>query len=113
MGYNPALLSNQTENTINVFISSLKPERRQRAKNVFNWIKHAAEPWTPESLAEAIVVYECAEFRRMIIVQNHNIRFSHSSFYELPKIGIENTDEPTAFVHAQIAKACLHYFWLE
>ncbi|KAL7918098.1 hypothetical protein ACQKWADRAFT_316852 [Trichoderma austrokoningii] len=53
-------LSHMTaENTVNVFISSLKPECRRGAKNVFNWIKHAAEPWTPASLAEMIAVYEC------------------------------------------------------
>ncbi|KAM0514882.1 hypothetical protein ACHAPE_006558 [Trichoderma viride] len=121
------------ENTVNVFISCLGPEHRQRAKNVFNWVKHAFEPWTPRSLAEAIALHECAdkdvclddidssEFMSgidrdlggLITVQNHDIKFSHPLLYELAEIGIENTHEPAAFVHAQIATACLRYFWVE
>ena len=84
------------ENVVRVFIASLAPALRTRDETVFNWIKHAAEPWSPESLSEALAVHELdgAEpsfegldvqgtiteieeaFGGIIIVEDGNVKFS-------------------------------------
>lgn len=117
-------------NVLDVFISSLAPTRQARAATIFNWVKHAAEPWSPESLAEAITVDECKEnepyfedldiesmiqdieetFCGIIVVQNRDIKFSHPSFYSVPDIGVEgSTEEREDKVHSSIASTCLRY----
>ncbi|KAJ8124017.1 hypothetical protein ONZ43_g160 [Nemania bipapillata] len=121
------------ENTIRVFISALVPKLRSRAERIFNWVKHASEPWSPESLSQALRVYESRSeehflddispddiireidvaFGGIIMVKNGDIKFSHSSFYSLPEIGIEgDVKEWAARTHSTIAEACLRYFQL-
>jgi hypothetical protein len=121
------------ENIVKVFISSLSLELQPKAKHIFNWIKHAAEPWSPESLTEALVVYEFrgeepslsdldvggltnyieVVFGGIIVVKNRDVKFSHPSFYTLPEIGIEGTaEEWPARVNSTIAETCLRYFQL-
>ncbi|KAI5924974.1 putative ankyrin repeat protein [Camillea tinctor] len=121
------------ENIVQVFISSMSPRLQSKAKNVFNWVKHAFEPWSPESLAEALVVYEIQDeepllddldrkgmmseiemaFSGIIIFQNRDIKFSHPSFYNVPEVGIErNTVEWASQVNGTIAETCLRYFQL-
>ncbi|KAH6691545.1 putative ankyrin repeat protein [Plectosphaerella plurivora] len=112
-------------------ISSLLTEHQPRAMAAFNWIKHAAEPWSPESLAEALCIYECGDaepdfenlntesimvsleaiFLGVIIVDNRNVVFAHPSFYQVPDLGNDETLENSAAkIHSQIAETCLRYF---
>ncbi|KAL6790887.1 putative ankyrin repeat protein [Trichoderma sp. SZMC 28012] len=121
-------------NTVHVMISSLGSERKARAEKVFNWIKHAAEPWTLESLSEALVVDEfydkepclsdinprnlAAEMVKslggIITVKNRDVKFVHHSFYAIPELGIDgDNDERAAQVNCSIAKVCLSYLQLQ
>ncbi|KAH7120549.1 ankyrin repeat protein [Dactylonectria macrodidyma] len=128
------LLSATVESLAQVFIDVLSAEDQPRARNLFNWIKHAAEPWTPESLAEALAVHDCVgeeptfedldpaemitwvekAFGGLITVRGRDIGFCHPSLYGLPEIGIEGSaEERAAKVHSSIAETCLRYFWLK
>ncbi|KAH8659968.1 putative ankyrin repeat protein [Xylariales sp. PMI_506] len=121
------------ETLVNVLVGSLRGEQYEMAQTVFNWVKHAAEPWTPSSLVEALAVHRfhgkepCFDdldpdglmddikriFGGMIILDNCVVKFSHHSFYNLPEIGIEGTaDEKAARVNSEIAETCLRYFLL-
>jgi ankyrin repeat protein len=118
---------------VQLIISSLPLETQIRSMTAFNWIKHAAEPWSPESLAEALCIYECTgaepnfddlymesitraleeAFSGIIIINDRNVRFSHPSFYQVADLGIDEKIEDTAAkVHSQIAETCLQYFKL-
>ncbi|UKZ47994.1 hypothetical protein TrVGV298_002230 [Trichoderma virens] len=122
------------ENTVSVFISSQGSERRKRAGKIFNWIKHAAEPWTLESLSEAIAVDELQSgepqlteinaqgvltemqniFGGIVCIKNCNVKFSHESFYFVPEIGLNGSAEDRAsHVHYTIAKVCLDWLQLQ
>ncbi|KAJ4865496.1 ankyrin repeats (3 copies) domain-containing protein [Trichoderma breve] len=122
------------ENTVHVMISSLGSERKARAEKIFNWIKHAAEPWTLESLSEALVVDEfydkepylsdinprnlAAEMVKflggIITVKNRDVKFVHHSFYAIPELGIDGgNDDRAAQVNCSIAKVCLRYLQLQ
>ncbi|KAH6603971.1 hypothetical protein Trco_007417 [Trichoderma cornu-damae] len=122
------------ENIVRVIVSSLIPELRARAENVFNWIKHALEPWSTGSLSEALVVYDfpyqepcfidldaegvMKEMEEalcgIIIVKNHDVKFSHPSFYLVPEIGVDGSDEERATkVNSTMASICLRYLQLE
>lgn len=129
------ILSSPTvDNIVCAFILYLEPGRQERAKNAFNWIKHAAEPWSPESLVEALAVYEDGLQERsfndldveatmhdieqalggIVIVKNGDVKFSHPSFYHAREVGIGgNAEERAAQVNSQIAETCLRYFQLE
>ncbi|KAH7139644.1 ankyrin repeat protein [Dactylonectria estremocensis] len=128
------LSSVTTEDMVHVFIDFLPAEDQPRARNCFNWIKHAAEPWTPESLAEALAVHDCSEeeptfddldpvelvtwieraFGGLITVRGRDFKFCHSSLYGLPEMGIAGSAEDRAAkVHSSIAETCLRYFWLK
>ncbi|RYP78211.1 hypothetical protein DL771_000688 [Monosporascus sp. 5C6A] len=119
------------ENIVQVFISCLAPWLQPRARNVFNWVKHASEPWSPESLVEALAVYESRDeepsfndldvegtmsdieetFCGIITVKNRDVKFSHLSFYHVPEVGIEGSaEERAAKVNCAIAETCLRYF---
>ncbi|KAI1091612.1 putative ankyrin repeat protein [Rostrohypoxylon terebratum] len=98
-----------TENVIRIIITSLEPTLQMRAKNVFNWVKHASEPWSPGSLIDALIIHESGDedpylddinFSSMMdeiekelsgIITNKNgyIMFSHPSFYCVPELCIE------------------------
>ncbi|KAF5011778.1 hypothetical protein FDECE_2145 [Fusarium decemcellulare] len=120
-------------NIVHVFISSLEPRIQAKAQNAFNWIKHALEPWSPDSLIEALAVHEfrhtepllddldkeseVAEIEmalgEIVSIQNHDIRFSHPSFYHVPEFGIEGSAaERAARVNSSMAETCLRYFQL-
>lgn len=97
------------DNTVRVMIFSLRSEDQSRAKNVYNWIKYAAEPWTTESLSEAFTVQQQLPeetaigkelllndvdskdlvlsieqaFGGIIIILNRDIKFSHPLFYSV------------------------------
>lgn len=122
------------ENTVRVMISSLGEESRMRAEKIFNWIKHAAEPWTLESLSEALVVdeffdkepcfsdidpqslaAEIAEtFGGIITVKNRDVKFIDPSFYAIPELGLDgDSNERAAQVNCSIAKVCLRYLQLQ
>lgn len=126
------------ENVVRVFISSLDSlALRTRVETVFNWVKHAAEPWSSESLVEALTVYElrggegetCFEDLDVdstmteitdalggilqVSLSDGDVKFSHDSFYHVPGVGSEE-DEPEAAakVNSTIAETCLRYFQL-
>ncbi|KAI1128725.1 putative ankyrin repeat protein [Nemania abortiva] len=122
------------ENTVYVFVSSLTPELRPRAERIFNWVKHALEPWSPESLSEALTVHEWSNeepslndlsrdditsdielmFGGIITVKNRDVKFSHPSFYKLPETGIDGSAEDrAAMVNSDMAAVCLRYFQLK
>ncbi|KAH6999463.1 ankyrin repeat protein [Ilyonectria destructans] len=119
------------QSAVQGFVDFLPPERRQRARNVFNWVKHAAEPWTAGSLAQAIAISESPEqdakldqldpaglmswvdqvFGGIITIRHGEVRFSHSSFHSLSEIGIEGSPEEVAHqVNSQLAEICLRFF---
>lgn len=122
------------ENILQLIISSLPPANRQRANMIFNWVKHAAEPWSPEALAEALAMNECGDAEPsfkdidvggmiheiegdlggIITIKDRDIKFVHPSFYDAPEIGIEGDIEERAFkVNSSIAETCLRYFQLQ
>ena len=122
------------QNLVHVFMRSLGPDDLQWANIVFNLVKHAAEPWSPESLTEALAMQrfsggepsfddlDPARLMRdiervyggIIVLENRDIKFSHMSFYELAEIGVEGSpEERAAKVNSTIAEACLRYFWLD
>ncbi|KAK4077876.1 uncharacterized protein Triagg1_3570 [Trichoderma aggressivum f. europaeum] len=128
------------ENTACVFVSSLRKEDQPMMRDIYNWIKYAAEPWTAESLSEALTIHQklygeaTAEtepsiddvdprdlllsieqvFGGIIVILNRDIKFSHSSFYNVcidrmtPKDDLERDR-----VNGEIATACLRYFMLK
>jgi ankyrin repeat protein len=121
------------ENVVRVFIISLAPALRTRAETVFNWIKNAAEPWSPESMTEALAVRELdggepsfedldvqgtmneieEAFGGIIVLKNGNVQFSHASFYDIPEVGFKESGlEATARANSTIAETCLRYFQL-
>ncbi|KAK4080972.1 hypothetical protein Trihar35433_2077 [Trichoderma harzianum] len=122
------------ENTVRVMISSLGEERKTRAEKIFNWIKHAAEPWTLESLSEALLMDECYDkepffsdidpqslaaemmesFGGIITVKNRDVKFIHPSCYAIPELGLDgDNNERAAQVNCSIAKVCLRYLQLK
>ncbi|KAF3074201.1 Ankyrin-3 [Trichoderma lentiforme] len=134
------LLPVTIENTVRVFVSSLKKEDQSMMKNIYNWIKYAAEPWTAESLSEALTVYQQLSgeitvekepsiddiqprdlilnielaFGGIIVILNRDIKFSHSSFYNVCIDGMtQKVDEERGRVNGEIATACLRYFKLK
>ncbi|KAI0099851.1 putative ankyrin repeat protein [Nemania sp. FL0031] len=121
------------DSIVKVFFSSMDTQIKSRAACVFNWIKHALEPWSQESLIDALAVYEVGDddfssvsksieasfgeitkgFGGIIVMENRDIKFSHLSFYNSPEIGIEGLAEDWASrVHSTIAETCLRYFQL-
>jgi ankyrin repeat protein len=127
------LLPPTAENLVRVFITSLAPTVRTRAETVFNWVKHAAEPWSPESLTEALAVYESGgqalsfddldvegtmreiegALGGIITSAGGDVKFSHPSFYTVPEVGVEESGaEAVARANSTIAEACLRYFQL-
>lgn len=122
------------ETIVHVIVSSLTPELRERAEHIFNWVKHALEPWSPESLAEALAVFyvpdqeSCfidlhiedlikeiaASLCGIIIVKGNDVKFSHPSFYLLPELGVDGSDEERAAkVNNTMAEVCLQYLQLQ
>lgn len=127
-------------NTVRVVISSLTIEDQSRAKNIFNWIKYAAEPWTAESLSEALTVQQQLSeetagekellinsvdlqdyllgieqaFGGIIVFVNRDIKFSHPSFYDVCIEGTRRDGEvEKERINGEIATACLQYFKLK
>ncbi|KAK4244200.1 hypothetical protein C7999DRAFT_44090 [Corynascus novoguineensis] len=115
------------ENVVRVFVAALPSCLRSRAETVFNWVKHAAEPWSPESLAEALAIYESKlgepsfedldvdatireveeAFGGIITVKDGDVKFSHASFYTTPEVGSEERGtEAAAKVNGTIAETC-------
>ncbi|KAM0462728.1 hypothetical protein ACHAPV_003552 [Trichoderma viride] len=130
------------DNTVRVIISWLRNEDQSRAKKIFNWIKYAAEPWTADSLSEALTVQQQQQlpeestvgkepllndvdpqdlilsiekvFGGIIIIVNRDIKFSHPSFYNVCIDGTVQKDEvERKRVNGEIATACLRYFKLK
>lgn len=123
-----------SDTIVDVVLSSLDPILKVKAEIAFNWVKVAAEPWSPGALVEAINIYlnqdqqvmlddldkeeEIAELvealASIIIIEGNNVKFSHPSFYTATRSSRElSIEESTAQVHHQIATACLLYFQLE
>ncbi|KAL7919235.1 putative ankyrin repeat protein [Trichoderma austrokoningii] len=112
-----------TENIVHVMVSSLAPEFRERAENVFNWVQHASEPCLlfpdeatystdlhEECLSKEIVESLCG----IIDVLHNDVKFCHSSFYLVPALGVgSNDEERVAKVNGTMAEICLHYLQLE
>lgn len=126
-----------TGSLIRVILSCVhETERRKRAGLVFNWIKHAAEPWTVDALAEAVALAftppsdDCAPFEDLDtselirdieddfggileISKNREVVFTHHDFYDVAEIYVQgDSDERASRVHGEIAEVCLRYFWL-
>jgi ankyrin repeat protein len=120
-------------NVVKTFIASLDSKVRKRAETFFNWVKHAAEPWSPEAMTEALAVYEAGSeeptfedldventmkeledvFGGIIVINNGNVRFSHDIFYMVPTLGFEGSEvEAAAMVNGTLARICLRYFQL-
>ncbi|KAM0512787.1 hypothetical protein ACHAPE_008540 [Trichoderma viride] len=127
-------------NTVRVIISSLRIGEQSRAKDIYNWIKYAAEPWTAESLSEALTVqqhlYEETAvgkelllndvapqdlllsieqaFGGIITILNRDIKFSHPSFYNVCNDETRRNGEgERERVNGEIATVCLRYFKLK
>ncbi|KAL7955110.1 ankyrin repeat protein [Trichoderma compactum] len=128
------------ENTACVFVSSWRNEDQPMMRNIYNWIKYAAEPWTAESLSEALTIHQKLYeettvgiepsiddvdprdlllsieqvFGGIIIILNRDIKFSHSSFYNVCIDGTTPQDDVERDrVNGEIATACLRYFMLK
>jgi len=101
--------------------SSLKSEFRFSFENAFNLVKHAAEPWSPESLREALTIITMAGDSDsndmleqlplgdlegedtiillqqlscgILVVTGRDVKFGHPSFYDGPDLGFDTTEE--------------------
>ncbi|KAF5635889.1 ankyrin repeat [Fusarium sp. NRRL 52700] len=127
-----SLLPLSAKTIVDVFLSSLEPSLMVKAETAFDWIKHAAEPLSPEALIEALTIHmtddkevvledldkeaEMAELIRafggVITVENGDIKFSHPTFYEVTRLG-QDTEESTARINSSMASASLRYFQFE
>lgn len=124
-------LSSVTVDTvINAITSTLTTSLRVKSETAIDWIRHAAEPWSPEALVEALKVYmfpneepclddldseaEIAELEkalcRIVTIENRNVTFSHPSFYRMTG---SNEEGSQARINSSIATACLRYFQFE
>ncbi|KAI1387300.1 ankyrin repeat protein [Hypoxylon trugodes] len=121
------------QNLMNAFLSSLSPEKKAWAKDVFHLVKYAAEPWSPEALVEALAVRESSEefslddldssrlteeldhiFGGMIVVDGRDVKFSHNSYRGLADIDVTgNPGDYTAKINGEIVETCLKYLGLE
>ncbi|KAM0218323.1 hypothetical protein ACHAPA_002405 [Fusarium lateritium] len=119
------------ESVTNAITSSLTPSLKVKAETAIDWIRHAAEPWSPDALVEALKVHmslddepcledldkeaEITELEKALCgiftVDNHNVKFSHPSFYRLA--GSNGGEESIARINSSIATACLRYFQFE
>ncbi|KAF9768543.1 hypothetical protein IL306_014142 [Fusarium sp. DS 682] len=120
----PATASNIAQ----VFIEYLPYHLREKAETAFNWIKHAVEPWSTDALIESLAIHASPDKKPrlcgldkeaemdelvnalggIITVENHDVKFSHPSFYE-----VTGPAELVARVNNSMATACLRYFQLE
>jgi len=133
-----SLLPPTAENVVRGFIASLdSPALRRRAELAFNWVKHAAEPWSRKSLTQALTVYELGgnelglsfedldvegimseiegALAGILTATPHagDVKFSHASFYQVPEVGVEESGaEAVAKANSTIAETCLRYFQL-
>ncbi|OPB38934.1 putative ankyrin repeat protein [Trichoderma guizhouense] len=122
------------ENTVRLMVSSLGQERKIRAEKIFNWVKHATEPWTLESLSEALLMDEfydrepsfsdidtqnlaaemAESFSGIITIKNRDVKFIDPSFYAIPELGLDgDSNERAAQVNCSLAKVCLRYLQLQ
>lgn len=120
-------------NIVRCIMATVPSEIQSRAKLAFNRIKHAAEPWSPEALAEALVIYESSDAEPIlghlntdriirdlvqslggiITVYDRNVKLSQASFYALEDLDIGgDVDSHAHKIHSQIAETCLRYFTL-
>ncbi|KAM0513489.1 hypothetical protein ACHAPE_007751 [Trichoderma viride] len=97
-------------------------------------VKYALEPWSAESLAEALAVFYApaqepcfldlhtqdflkemaASLCGIIIFKGNVVKFSHPSFYLVPAIGLDGNDEErAATVNSTMAEICLRYLQYE
>jgi ankyrin repeat protein len=124
------LSSVTVETVIDTIISTLTTSLKVKCETAMDWITHAAEPWSPEALVEALKVHmspneepclddldneaEIAELEKalcgIIIIENRNVKFSHPSFY---RVTGPNEEESRARINSSIATACLRYFQFE
>ncbi|SPJ73238.1 uncharacterized protein FTOL_02968 [Fusarium torulosum] len=124
------LSSVTVETVINTITSTLTTSLKVKAETAIDWITHAAEPWSPEALVEALKVHmspnqepclddlnseaEIAELEKalcgIITIENRNVKFSHPSFY---RTSGPNEEESRARINSSIVTACLRYFQLE
>ncbi|EMT68838.1 hypothetical protein FOC4_g10004928 [Fusarium odoratissimum] len=113
-------------------MSSIEPSIKIKAETSFDWIKHAAEPLSPEALIDALAVHmtddkdivledldkeaEMAElikaFGGIITVENGDVKFSHPTFYQVIRLD-QDAKESTARINSSMAAACLRYFQFE
>lgn len=119
------------QNVMRTFIAYLPGHLDVRwAKSVIHLIQYAAEPWTPEALAEALAVQgsprddafgpveHASVFRDienafcgLVTTRGRNVRFAHDSLYDIDffhSSGGED-DDHEASIHGELATICLRY----
>ncbi|PNP84089.1 hypothetical protein FNYG_02777 [Fusarium nygamai] len=121
----------RAKSIVDAFLSSLEPSIKAKAEIAFDWIKHAAEPLSPEALIEALKIHmtddkdiiledldketEMAElikaFSGIIMVENGDVKFSHPTFYQAIRLD-EDTEQSTTKINSSMAAVCLRYFQL-
>lgn len=123
--------SNENHSVLQAFINPLGVEKQHWARQVYSWVKHAAEPLTVEILAQAIQLSTAPggtkvaginydefyhDFRHLggIVVQDGlDVRFSDEVFYQLPGLGeyqaTSETHRQASRAHADMAAVCLRY----
>lgn len=122
----------ENHSVLQAFISSLSGEKQHWAKQVYSWVKHAAEPLTVEILAQAIQMstspggtkftgigydefYDDVQqsLRGIVVRDGLEVSFSDEVFYQLPGIGTyrttDETQQQTYRAHADMAAVCLRY----
>ncbi|KAJ9414194.1 ankyrin repeat-containing domain protein [Fusarium oxysporum] len=127
-----SLLPISAKAVVDVFMSSIEPSIKIKAETAFDWIKHAAEPLSPEALIDALAVHmtddkeivledldkeaEMAElikaFGGIITVENGDVKFSHPTFYQVIRLD-QDAEESTVRINSSMAAACLRYFQFE
>ncbi|KAF4951589.1 hypothetical protein FGADI_7364 [Fusarium gaditjirri] len=127
-----SLLPISAKAIVGVLMSSLEPSIKIKAEAAFDWIKHAAEPLSPEALVEGLKVHmiddkelvledldkeaEMAELIKalggIVTVENGDVKFSHPTFYQVTRLD-QDAEETTARINSSMAVACLRYFHLE
>ncbi|KAM0348148.1 hypothetical protein ACHAP4_011103 [Fusarium culmorum] len=109
----------------------LSNERRVWSLKVYQWVRHAKEPFTFKALGEALASSHDSEdsstaildfdymnledelqrcFSGIIVIEGGEVKFSHDSFNQGIASNINDSDiEESSDAHGSIAKACLQY----
>jgi len=121
------------KNLLHAIISSTLPHSQDKVRSVFDWVRHAAEPWSCEALCQALAMRKTTAeegpnfddldvkstisgivdtFCGILEIRDGEVRFSHLCFYQILAAHSDfdgDEDDHISGIHGSIAKECLRY----